>query len=192
MPANTKTSPQARGNNHKICEGRIYYAKLVNEGDDCSQPILGERSVPSAASIDQSEALSRADGNHARPNLSDEKTRTPEPLVRKESAIMTSDDWKALGFSFEQTSKNTLQIDTAKYQAFLDDADLSDDQKEEIILALWKIIIPFVDLGFKVSPLDLACGKLAQSTDDTGNQDSAMLKSDKPKLSDTFNQFAAE
>lgn len=105
---------------------------------------------------------------------------------------MTSADWKALGFSFDAGSKKSLQIDMAKYQALFDDAGLSDDQKEEIILELWKIIIPFVDLGFKVSSLDLACGKLAQSTDHTGNQDSVMLKSDKPNLSETFNQFAAE
>jgi hypothetical protein len=148
--------------------------------------------LPSSASIDQSEALSRADGNNAHPINSDEETCTSEPLLRKEGAIMTSADWKALGFSFDAGSKKSLQIDTAKYQALLDGAGLSDDQKEEIILELWKIIIPFVDLGFKVSPLDLACGKLAQSTDHTGNQDSAMLKSDKPNLSETFNQFAAE
>lgn len=105
---------------------------------------------------------------------------------------MTSEDWTALGFSFDAGSKKSLQIDTAKYQALLDDAGLSDDQKKEIIFELWKIIIPFVDLGFKVSPLDLGCGKLAQSMDHAGNQDSAMLKSDQPNLSETFNQFAAE
>jgi len=34
------------------------------------------------------------------------------------------------------------------YQDYLDDPSLSDDQKEEIIHALWTIIIAFVELGF--------------------------------------------
>jgi hypothetical protein len=192
MTANIKIKAQAPVDPDQICNDRINYAKIKNEAGDCSQPVSNEHSAPSSASIDQSEALSRADGNKVHSINSDEETCTPEPLVRKEGAIMTSEEWKALGFSFEASPSQTLQIDTAKYQALLDDSGLSDDQKEEIILELWKIIIPFVDLGFKVSPLDLACGKLAQSTDHTGNQDSAMVKSDKPNLSETFNQFAAQ
>lgn len=105
---------------------------------------------------------------------------------------MTTEDWKALGFVFETGPDKTLQIDLAKYQAMFDEAGLSDDQKQEIIAELWKIIIPFVDLGFKVSPLELACGKLPETHEETGNQDSAMVKSEAETLSQKFNHLAAE
>lgn len=183
MTSTTITKPQTR----RICDERINCAKLEVEAGDFLNPLRVEQAAASSASIDQSEAISGADEHRVHPGFSDEET-----CARKEDAIMKSEDWEALGFSFEAGSGKMLQIDTSKYQALFDDADLSDDQKEEIILELWKIIIPFVDLGFQVSPLELACGKLPIEHDDAGNQDSAMLKSDQPNLSETFNQFAAE
>ncbi|WP_127145217.1 hypothetical protein [Pelagibacterium montanilacus] len=46
----------------------------------------------------------------------------------------------------------SIEIDTAKYQKYLDDPTLSDEQREEIIQALWSIITVSVDLGFGVHP----------------------------------------
>jgi len=50
------------------------------------------------------------------------------------------------------TPRPSVEIDTAKYQKYLDDPSLSEDQKEEIIKALWVILTAFVDLGFGVHP----------------------------------------
>jgi hypothetical protein len=54
--------------------------------------------------------------------------------------------------AFAVTPRPSVEIDTAKYQKYLDDPSLSEDQKEEIIKALWLIITAFVDLGFGVHP----------------------------------------
>lgn len=49
-----------------------------------------------------------------------------------------------------------LTIDYALYEQYLDDADLSEEQKREFIETLWNIIVSFVDLGFGVHPLQQA------------------------------------
>lgn len=38
----------------------------------------------------------------------------------------------------------------ARYGADLADEDLDDEQKKELLLALWQIMLSFVDLGFRV------------------------------------------
>lgn len=139
-------------------------------------------------------------GDHS--HGADEYLRAPPTRVGKEAASMTDKDEtlfqgvpalsKALGMALEKSSEKRIQIDTAKYQAYLDDPDLSDEQKEQIVEALWQIILCFVDLGFGISPLQQACGKLAESDDDSGNSDSALLSSNPTTLSETFNLYAAE
>ena len=52
-----------------------------------------------------------------------------------------------------------LEVDVDLYQEMLDDPTLTDAHKEQIIVALWEIIIAFVDLGFGVHPVQQACGK---------------------------------
>lgn len=50
-------------------------------------------------------------------------------------------------------TKPTLTIDYELYEHFLDDCDLSDEEKHNIIDALWIIITSFASLGFGVHPL---------------------------------------
>lgn len=56
-----------------------------------------------------------------------------------------------------------LSIDYEKYEHYLEDTDLTDEQKQEFMKALWNIIVNFVDLGFGVHPVQQAlaasCGK---------------------------------
>ncbi|MEW7006732.1 hypothetical protein [Lentilitoribacter sp. EG35] len=54
------------------------------------------------------------------------------------------------------TDKTSLEfgLDIDYYQAFLDDVDISDDQKTELVETLWQIVVNFVELGFKVHPLN--------------------------------------
>ncbi|MEM9764152.1 MAG: hypothetical protein AAF968_16865, partial [Pseudomonadota bacterium] len=60
-------------------------------------------------------------------------------------------------------SPRTLEVDVERYQHLLDDPALTDAQKQEIIEALWSIIISFVDLGFGVHPAQQACGQLGEN-----------------------------
>lgn len=64
-----------------------------------------------------------------------------------------------------------LRVDVEKYQSFLDDTDLSDAQKEQLIEALWSIIVSFVELGFGVHPVQEACGKLPETGTESGKCD---------------------
>jgi len=52
-----------------------------------------------------------------------------------------------------------LTVDAERYQAFLDGSNMTDAEKEEILQALWSIIMSFVELGFEVRPLEEVCGK---------------------------------
>jgi len=61
------------------------------------------------------------------------------------------------GLSLPELKK--LEVDVDLYQEMLDHPSLTDTQKEQIIVALWEIIIAFVDLGFGVHPVQQACGK---------------------------------
>jgi hypothetical protein len=49
-----------------------------------------------------------------------------------------------------------LHFDVAEYQRFVDDSDLSPAQQQELLEALWVIIVGFVDLGFRVHPVQMA------------------------------------
>jgi hypothetical protein len=44
----------------------------------------------------------------------------------------------------------TLQFDAGKYRAHVDDLDLTEEQKAELLGTLWWIMATFVDLGFRV------------------------------------------
>ncbi|MGF1620438.1 MAG: hypothetical protein ACFCUR_07485 [Rhodomicrobiaceae bacterium] len=46
----------------------------------------------------------------------------------------------------------TLTIDYEYYQTFLDDMDVPDEQKRELIQTIFSIVVQFVDLGFGISP----------------------------------------
>ncbi len=53
-----------------------------------------------------------------------------------------------------------LIIDWELYGEYLEEADLTDDQKREFIETLWSIMVSFVDLGFGIHPLQHACGQI--------------------------------
>ncbi len=55
-----------------------------------------------------------------------------------------------------ETEYKTLTLDVEYYQSFLDDVDISDEQKSELIETLWNIVVQFVDLGFGIHPLQQA------------------------------------
>lgn len=60
---------------------------------------------------------------------------------------------------FDHASNATLRIDVDRYQHMLDSADLTDAQKQEVLEALWSIIVTVVELGYGVHPLQEVCGQ---------------------------------
>lgn len=57
----------------------------------------------------------------------------------------------------------SLSVDVEKYQSLLDEANLTDAQKEQVLQALWSIIVSFVKLGFEVHPLQEVCGQYSMN-----------------------------
>lgn len=125
-----------------------------------------------SASAVQHEAPQGRDGTDAHPHFADEGTRTPK--MGKEGAVMSddADETDGLRFAIGQAGHPSVEIDVAKYQAYLDDPSLSDAEKEEIIKALWSIMMTFVDLGFGLHPAQEVCGKLGSALDVQGDKDS--------------------
>ncbi|MEO1361012.1 MAG: hypothetical protein AAFU81_11790 [Pseudomonadota bacterium] len=83
------------------------------------------------------------------------------------------------GVEFERRfgKRPHVEVDVEYYQDMIDDPDLNDEQKAQIIEALWSIIVTFVDLGFDVHPNQLACGQVAQSFDEAASADSDVVNS---------------
>lgn len=67
----------------------------------------------------------------------------------------------------ENDAPRIVMVDYEKYVHLLEDSDLSDDQKQEFLQAVWGIICEFVSLGFGVHPVQQAqsaCGKQPEIT----------------------------
>lgn len=60
----------------------------------------------------------------------------------------------------------TLSIDWELYGQFLEDSNLTDDEKIEVIESLWEIVVSAVDLGFGISSESRIDELLATSTQD--------------------------
>ena len=60
----------------------------------------------------------------------------------------------------------TLSLDIEKYRPFLEDSDISEDAKIELIQCLWSIMAGFADLGFRIDSVSLVeRGRLACAVD---------------------------
>ncbi|MEM6537374.1 MAG: hypothetical protein AAF668_06550 [Pseudomonadota bacterium] len=66
----------------------------------------------------------------------------------------------------QSLARPSVGFEYERYAHFLDEADLSQDQKREVLQALWNIVVGFVDLGFGVHPVQQAqkpCGKFKET-----------------------------
>ncbi|MEL6369150.1 MAG: hypothetical protein AAFR03_00395 [Pseudomonadota bacterium] len=83
-----------------------------------------------------------------------------------------------------RTTPLSIRVDVAKYEAYLENADLSPDDREAFLQALWSIVCDFVALGFGVHPLQDAvaddpensCGQFAESGAVGGDTPGDMLE----------------
>lgn len=65
----------------------------------------------------------------------------------------------SLSENFASSAQRSLAIDVARYQEYLDGSDLTPEQKEDFLRAVWSVVVTFVELGFDVHPLQEVCGK---------------------------------
>ncbi len=59
-----------------------------------------------------------------------------------------------------------VTVDYDLYAQYLDDADISEDDKHELIQMIWNIIFEFASLGFDIHPLQQiegACGQKSKT-----------------------------
>jgi len=96
----------------------------------------------------------------------------------------------ALGLAIKTSPAQSVCVDLAKYRALLDDPALSDADKDAAIVALWNILVNFVDLGFGIHPVQEACGKLEESVVHAAKLDSDGLESPSDPLHGDFNASA--
>ena len=87
------------------------------------------------------------------------------------------------GQVLDPTHAPVLTLDYALYAHYLDNADLTDEQKKEFLDALWLMIVSFVDLGFGIHPLQQAC---AQPLDLSQLELSDVITSKTPTHRDAF------
>ena len=84
-----------------------------------------------------------------------------------ESSLDRSEIEKALeaAVSDAPDARRTLQVDMEKNQALLEDVDIPEDHKKQMIEALWSIVVAFVEIGYGVHPVQQACGKVNENKD---------------------------
>lgn len=60
--------------------------------------------------------------------------------------------------------------DLAKYRKYVDGFNLSDSEKDELLLAVWGILEGIVDRAFGIHPVQIACGsRRSERSIDLGN-----------------------
>ena len=66
--------------------------------------------------------------------------------------------------SAEQSApvRKSLTLDLSFYEDQLDDPELDEQSREDILIALWTIICCFVDLGYQMEP-EQSCGQIENS-----------------------------
>ncbi|MEL6477377.1 MAG: hypothetical protein AAFR17_08625 [Pseudomonadota bacterium] len=92
----------------------------------------------------------------------------------------------AMNKADERPARPKLELDAEKYQRYIDDPSLSRAEKEQVLEALWSIIIAFVDLGFDVGPASESCGKDAKVLESTEETDSNRTSLKKTELKQAF------
>lgn len=72
--------------------------------------------------------------------------------------------------------KLTIQFDAREFAHFLEESDLTEDQKLEYIQTIWQIVLQFIDMGFGIHPIQQACGQFDDETALYGGADSDMVE----------------
>ncbi len=62
-----------------------------------------------------------------------------------------------------------LQMDVEHYERMLENSDLTPDQRQDLLEALWSMIVIFVDLGFCVEPVAHSCEQMNGGSNESGS-----------------------
>lgn len=84
-----------------------------------------------------------------------------------------------LGLRFDASAKPLVTVDVEKYQSYLNDTDMTPEQKEAFLQDLWAIVVSFVELGFGVHPLQEVCGQNEEDGENENHSDSNPVKYEK-------------
>lgn len=79
----------------------------------------------------------------------------------------------------DRTGEPVLALDADAYRQYVEDFDLSEDQENELLQAIWTIIVQFVDLGFGIESVQQVLEDKKHT--DSGSQESRSGKM-KPEL----------
>ncbi|WP_438729229.1 hypothetical protein ACR9YC_02095 [Parasphingorhabdus sp. DH2-15] len=87
-------------------------------------------------------------------------------------------------------TKTVITVDYKRYAHFLDDAnDLTEDQKQEFVQAIWNIITEFIRNGFRVDALHQAgvsCGQVEHTSNYSPDETPDTIQSDHHTLANKF------
>lgn len=77
----------------------------------------------------------------------------------------------------------SLILDVEKYEHYLAESDASEEEKEELLHALWNLICEFVTMGYGVHPVQQAlkdqdCGQVDIPACAATHDDSSMVESE--------------
>lgn len=64
-----------------------------------------------------------------------------------------------LRVTFEAAARRIIKVDVERYQSYLDDTSMTDQQKKDFLQAMWLVMMSFVEMGFEVHPIQHVCGK---------------------------------
>lgn len=67
-------------------------------------------------------------------------------------------------------SKPTLSVDVDYYQNIIDDPEVSEERKRELIEIVGAIVMNFIDIGFGVHPVQLAQDEQQKSTKEKASE----------------------
>ena len=84
-----------------------------------------------------------------------------------------------------------LTIDWDRYGRLLEASDLSEDDKRAFIRTVWNIMVAFVDLGYRLSPVEQTCGQVELTSVLTAAADQAVLECEEMDRTKIFEKAAA-
>lgn len=83
---------------------------------------------------------------------------------------MTQNDTKSPGIEIRGDAANAplscLEFNPDEYRKFVKDECLTPEEEDEVLAALWMIVVEFVKMGFGIAPLQLILDEHEKGGDD--------------------------
>jgi len=82
-----------------------------------------------------------------------------------------------------------VTVDYKEFESYLEEQDLTEDQKRELLQTLWNIVVAFIDFGFEIHPIQLALndsGKLDEIDFEQGFERNRVIHSKDIKITSKY------